>query len=86
MSKQLTHDVLSTFMAEVSAIINARPIVPVSNEVSDSAILSPSVLLTMKFSNDQQLVGDLDIENLYNTHWQQVKFLADKYWLKWRNG
>lgn len=30
--KTLTHDVLVTFMAEVSAIVNARPIVPVSSD------------------------------------------------------
>ena len=31
--KSLTHEVLCTFLAEVSAIVNARPLVPVSTDV-----------------------------------------------------
>ena len=29
---RLTHEVLTTLMAEVSAIINARPLIPVSSD------------------------------------------------------
>lgn len=32
---KLTHEVLTTFTAEVTAIINARPLVPVSTDPSD---------------------------------------------------
>lgn len=82
--KSLTHDVLVTLMAEVGAIINARPIVPVSTDVTDPEVLSPSVLLTMKFVDEEQPVADLNIKNLYKSQWQQVRFLADKFWVKWR--
>jgi hypothetical protein len=47
-SKHLTHEVLSTFMAEICAIVNARPIVAVSSDVEDPQVLSPSTLLTQK--------------------------------------
>jgi hypothetical protein len=40
----LTHDVLATLMAEVSAIINARPIVPVSTDPDCPHVLSPSAI------------------------------------------
>ena len=50
-SKHLTHEVLTTLMAEVSAIINARPLVPVSNEQDCPDILSPALLLTQKPSS-----------------------------------
>jgi hypothetical protein len=39
--RNLTHDVLNTLMAEVSAIMNSRPIVPVSTDPSQLTILSP---------------------------------------------
>ncbi|KAJ8007561.1 hypothetical protein DPEC_G00095320 [Dallia pectoralis] len=45
---RLTHEVLCTLMAEVSAIMNSRPLVPVSNDPEDPFILSPSMLLTQK--------------------------------------
>lgn len=42
---KLTHEVITTFMAEVTAIINARFLVPVS---TDPFLLTPSTLLTQK--------------------------------------
>ena len=47
-AKNLTHDVLVTLMAEVCAIINGRPIVPVSSDSENSLVLTPSTLLTHK--------------------------------------
>ncbi|KAJ7991249.1 hypothetical protein DPEC_G00295360 [Dallia pectoralis] len=45
---QLTHDVLCTLMMEVTAIINARPLVPVSTDLESPFILSPAMILTQK--------------------------------------
>ena len=47
-SKRLTHGVLSTLIAEVSAIVNSRPLVPVSNDPEAPEILTPATLLTQK--------------------------------------
>ncbi|XP_062614646.1 uncharacterized protein K02A2.6-like [Saccostrea cucullata] len=47
-NQNLTHEVLSTLMAEVSAIINTRPIVPVFTDPNSPFILTPLVLLTQK--------------------------------------
>ncbi|XP_061191763.1 uncharacterized protein LOC133200007 [Saccostrea echinata] len=46
--KTLTHDVLNTFMAEVCAIINSRPLVPISTDQDSPFILTPAMLLTQK--------------------------------------
>ena len=81
----LTHEVLITLMAEASAIINARPIVPVSNDPQNPEVLSPSTLLTYKIECDQQNVGDLDLRMLYKKQWQKVQHLADQFWHKWRH-
>ena len=81
----LTHDVLVTLMAEVCAIINARPIVPVSSDPECPEVLSPSALLTLKLDHDQQLVDDLSIKNLYKDQWKRVQYLAGQFWLRWRN-
>lgn len=44
----LTHEVLVTLMAEVCAIMNAKPLLPVSNDPKNPLILTPSMLLTQK--------------------------------------
>lgn len=46
--RQLTHEILSTFMAEVTAIVNARPIAALPSDINDPQPLSPAMLLTMK--------------------------------------
>ncbi|KAI4905881.1 hypothetical protein NFI96_001270 [Prochilodus magdalenae] len=45
---KLTHEVLTTFMAEVSAILNTRPLVPVSTDPDSPFIVTPATLLTQK--------------------------------------
>lgn len=47
-STQLTHEVFVTFMFEVTAIINASHLVPVSTDPESPFILTPSMLLTQK--------------------------------------
>ncbi len=49
-SKRLTHEVLSTLMAEVTAIVNNRPLTPVSEDPEAPEILTPFTLLTQKSS------------------------------------
>ncbi|XP_068228006.1 uncharacterized protein [Palaemon carinicauda] len=55
--KSLTHDVLKTFMTEVSVIINSTPLVPWSTDPENPLILTPAMLLTQKrdyiFISDQ---------------------------------
>ena len=41
-TKQLTHQVITTLMAEVSTIMNSRPLAPVSTDPEAPEILSPS--------------------------------------------
>ena len=47
-SHQLTHELLVTLMAAVTAIVNARPISAIPTDADEPQPLSPSMLLTMK--------------------------------------
>lgn len=44
----LTHKVLVTLMAEVAAVINARPLIPVSSDPESPLILTPATHLTLR--------------------------------------
>lgn len=63
-SSALTHEALSTLMAEVAAIINARPLVPVSNDPDDPFILTPNAL-TQKVTIAPAPAGDW-VKDLHN--------------------
>ncbi|CAB3997332.1 Hypothetical predicted protein [Paramuricea clavata] len=47
-SPQLTHELLVTLMAEITGIINSRPIVVVPSDIDQPQPLTPNMLLTMK--------------------------------------
>ena len=83
-SVRLTHEVLSTFMAEVMAIINARPLVSVSTDPDMPAVLTPSMLLTQKMSAVSAPPGNFDTAQLLGKQWKQVQCLADTFWKRWK--
>lgn len=58
---RLTHQILTTFMAEVSAIINARPLVPASADSETPVILTPAAILTQKLGKTASTLKDIAI-------------------------
>lgn len=81
---RLTHEVLSTLMAKVMAIMIARPLVPISYDVEIPEMLSPATLLTQKASVTPAPLGDFKLDHLCKVQWRQVQSLADSFWKRWR--
>lgn len=79
----LTHEVLVTFMWEVMAIVNARPLVPVSSDPSNPFVLSPSVLITQKTDTDVKPFKNIDQTDMYKHQWKRVQILAENFWKRW---
>ena len=72
----LSIQVLVTFMAETTVIINARPLVPVTTDPDDPLILTPAALLTQKSNILPAPDGEFGVANLYKFQWQQVQHLV----------
>ncbi|XP_061170284.1 uncharacterized protein LOC133179579 [Saccostrea echinata] len=75
----LTHEVLSTFLAEVSHIINSRPLVSVSTDPNNPMILTPSTLLAQKLGFENRILLDVDKfdrNDLLRKHWKRAQNLA----------
>ena len=84
-SAELTHELLVTLMAEVTAIVNARPIALVPTDVDEPQPLSPSMLLTMKTRPAGTSPGVFVPTDLYaHRRWRRVQYLANQFWLPWR--
>ncbi|XP_065131850.2 uncharacterized protein [Paramisgurnus dabryanus] len=79
---KITHEVLTTFLAEVTAIINSRPLIPVSVDPEDPLILTPATLLTQKYGSCPNV--ELDHTDLYRRQWKRVQNLASTFWDRWR--
>lgn len=81
---QLTHEILTTFLAEVTAIINARPLIPLSSDPEHPLILSPALLLTQKTHAVPPICDNIGQKEMLKSHWKHVQFLADNFWSRWR--
>lgn len=81
---RLTHEVLTTLMAEVTAIVNARPLVPVPSDPEMPEILTPATLLTQTSRALKSMPGNFSSTDLYSKQWRQVQYLANVFWTHWR--
>lgn len=71
-TQQLTHEVLSTLIAKVMAIMNARPLVPVSTDPDNPTILAPTMFLTQKPNTLTAPSGNFDVPELYSHQWKRA--------------
>lgn len=83
--KGLTHDTLSTFLAEVCAIVNSRPLTTITEDASDLSILTPAIILTQKVGHLPESLPTIEPKELYKSQWRYVQSLADEFWRKWEH-
>lgn len=81
---KLTHEVLVTFMAEVTAVVNARPLTTVSTDPEHPQILTPAMLLTQKVGTPPVPPGQFDNHDLFRAQWRRVQYLANIFWTRWK--
>ena len=80
----ITHEVLTTFLAEASAIINSRPLTSIPSDPDSPFILTPSILLTRKTDTVSEAVCDTDVKDLLKVQWRRVQHLAKMFWDRWK--
>jgi len=72
-------------MAEVTGIVNSRPIVTVPSDVDEPQPLTPAMLLTMKSRPLGPIPGHFVQQDLYACNWwRKAQYLADQFWVRWR--
>ena len=80
---QLTHELLVTLMAEVTGIVNSRPISAVPSDIHEPQLLSPAMLLTMKTRPLAPHPGNFVPQDLYARNWwRRAQYLADQFWVR----
>lgn len=84
MPTRLAHEVLSTLIAEVTAIINTRPLAPISSHAESTFLLTPALLLTQKGCPNLPPPGTIDSTDLHRQQWRQVQYLANTFWSRWK--
>ncbi|XP_062819808.1 uncharacterized protein LOC134294043 [Anolis carolinensis] len=81
--RSLTHDVLVTLMAEVTAIINNRPLVPLTSDPENLQPLTPALILTQKVPGWKDVMLPVP-DGTHRALWKQVQSLANHFWKRWK--
>lgn len=85
-TKQLDCSSLRTFLYEVMAVVNSRPLT--TDHLSDSSSpepLTPNHILTMKSTIISPPPGKFVKEDLYlRKTWRRVQLLANTFWTRWK--
>ncbi len=86
-STQLDDESLRTFMYEIAAILNSRPLCAQSINDSDAPEpLTPNHILTTKSSIILPPPGEFIKADVYLIkRWRRVQYLVNEFWYRWRN-
>lgn len=85
--RKLTRDEFYTFIQEAAAVVNSSPLWEVSQDPNDPRPLSPASLMTLKDdASPPPLHGfsESDLLAYGGRRWRRVQYLADQFWIRWR--
>lgn len=79
----LTYEEMATFLAQVEACLNSRPIQALSDDPGDLAALTPGHFLIGApiIAVPEPLIGDEQIPPL--ARWQLIQQMCEHFWLRW---
>ncbi|XP_018359963.1 PREDICTED: uncharacterized protein LOC108759145 [Trachymyrmex cornetzi] len=80
----LNYDEMSTVITEIEAILNSRPISPMSNDLNDVQALSPGHFLIGQPLNSYSHPNLEDIQINRLSRWQLVERLRQHFWQRWQ--
>lgn len=79
-----TFEEFYTFLTQVEALLNSRPLCAISTDANDLQPLTPSHFLTLEPTS--QVIPDPDLSELKITRlgrWQLIQKLVAEYWKRW---
>lgn len=82
-SQRLTYEEFSTVLTQVEALLNSRPLTPLSADPNDLSVLSPGHFLTME---PLSVVPDEDLADTKVSvvqRWRLLQKMHQDFWSKW---
>ena len=75
---------LMTVLTEVEALVNSRPLTPVSDDVNDMEALTPNHFLIGRASTLLPSCVTYDEGATLRKRWKQVQSITQQFWNRWR--
>lgn len=82
-SANLTFEEMQTILCETEAILNSRPLVPLSSDPNDMAYLTPSHFLIGHPLNAFPHANLNDVNTNLLTRWQLIEQMRQHFWSRW---
>ncbi|XP_044598360.1 uncharacterized protein LOC123274683 [Cotesia glomerata] len=81
--QQLTYEEMSTFLTQVEAVLNSRPLCSLTEDPDDLSVLTPGHFLIGGPLNivPEPSLEDIQISRL--SRWQLLRRMTDDFWTKW---
>ena len=79
---KLSGEILETFLCEVEAMVNSRPLTKLSEDVTDAVTLSPIQMLMLN-EGTTDFPEDFHRDEMYRRRWKYVQYLANQFWKRW---
>ena len=80
---RVSDESFATVLTEVEAIINSRPLTPVSVDPASNEPLNPNHLLLVGRTPDLACGVFKREDNYARRRWRQIHYLADQFWIRW---
>lgn len=81
----LTYEELETVIIEIEAILNSRPLTPMSNDPSDMSALTPGHLLIGEPLTSQVDIAAKSTKISLLSRWELVSRIKQEFWKRWSN-
>lgn len=84
-NQRLTFEEFSTVLAQIEALLNSRPLTPLSSDANDFSALTPGHFLTLEplsILPEEELV-DLNISALHR--WKLLQKMHQDFWRRWHH-
>ncbi|KMQ85872.1 hypothetical protein RF55_15333 [Lasius niger] len=79
----LTYEEYSTLLIQIEAVLNSRPIYPLSDDSTDVDALTPGHFLTGAAINTVPEPSLLNLKQTRLTRWQLQRQLLESFWQRW---
>lgn len=80
---KLTYEEMTTFLAQTEAILNSRPLCPMSEDPNDLTVLTPSHFLISRsgVALPEPSYADEKVGRL--SRWQHIQYMQQHFWRRW---
>lgn len=79
----LTYEEMYTLLVSIEAVLNSRPITPLSNDPNDLSFLSPGHFLIGDTLNSYVELSLAHLQSNRLSRWQHVEQLRQHFWKRW---